>query len=49
MSLKPFCLSSVIEFDMPRNTSKFVKIICKANIIIMEAHASAHACVLEKI
>lgn len=46
--LKPFCLSFGIEFDMTRNNSKFVKIIFKPNIIIIKAHASAHARALEK-
>lgn len=46
--LKPFYLSSGIEFDMTRNNSKFIKIIFKPNTIIIEAHASAHAHALEK-
>lgn len=41
-------LSSSIEFDMTRNTSKFVKIVYKPSIVTMEAHANDHAYVLEK-
>lgn len=48
MFLKPFCLSYCIEFYITRNASKFVKIICKPNIIIVEAHACARAHVMKK-